>query len=46
LAERLVELELVESLSYETVRVALKKTGSSLGSSNAGASRKRQTQPS
>lgn len=46
LAERLVELELVESISYETVRVALKKTGSSLGSSNAGASRKRATRPS
>jgi len=46
LAERMVELELVDRISYETVRVALKKTGSSLGSSNAGASRKRPTRPS
>jgi hypothetical protein len=46
LAERLVELELVESISYETVRVVLKKTGSSLGSSSAGVSRKRPTRPS
>lgn len=46
LADRMVELNLVESLSHETVRVALKKTGSSLGSSNAGASRKRRTPPS
>jgi transposase len=31
LAERLVQLELVESVSYETVRQALKQTGSSRG---------------
>ena len=31
LAERLVELELVESVSYETVRQALKQTASSRG---------------
>jgi hypothetical protein len=31
LAERLVELELVESVSYETVRQALKQTSSSRG---------------
>jgi transposase len=31
LAERLVELEVVETVSYETVRQALKQTGSSRG---------------
>jgi Homeodomain-like domain len=31
LAERLVELEVVESVSYETVRQVLKQTGSSRG---------------
>ena len=31
LADRLVELELVESVSYETVRQALKQTASSPG---------------
>jgi hypothetical protein len=31
LADRLVELEVVESVSYETVREALKQTGSSHG---------------
>jgi transposase len=31
LAERLVELEVVDELSYETVRQALKQTGSSRG---------------
>jgi hypothetical protein len=31
LAERLVELEVVEAISYETVRQALKQTGSSRG---------------
>jgi Homeodomain-like domain len=31
LAERLVELAVVESVSYETVRQALKQTGSSRG---------------
>jgi transposase len=40
LANRVVELGLCESLSYETVRQQLKKTDSSLGSSNSGASRK------
>lgn len=40
LANRVVELGLCESLSYETVRQQLKKTNSSLGSSNSGASRK------
>ena len=36
LADRLVELELVDSVSHETVRRALKKTSSSLGGKSAG----------
>jgi hypothetical protein len=31
LADRLVELQVVESVSYETVRQVLKQTGSSHG---------------
>jgi hypothetical protein len=31
LADRLVELEVIESVSYETVRQTLKQTGSSRG---------------
>ena len=38
LANKVVELGLVESLSYETVRLKLKKTSSSPGKSNSGAS--------
>ena len=38
LADRMVELGLVESLSYETVRLKLKKTSSSRGASSSGAS--------
>ncbi len=38
LADRMVELDLVESLSYETVRLKLKKTSSSRGASSSGAS--------
>ena len=38
LADRMVELGLVESLSYETVRLKLKKTSSSHGASSSGAS--------
>ncbi len=37
LADRMVELGLVESLSYETVRLHLKKTQSSRGGRNSGA---------
>ena len=37
LADRMVELGVVESLSYETVRLHLKKTPSSLGRRNSGA---------
>ena len=36
LADRLVELELVDSVSHETVRRTLKKTNSSLGGKSAG----------
>ena len=38
LADQMVELGLVASLTYETVRLKLKKTSSSLGGSNSGAS--------
>ena len=38
LADRMVELGLVESLSYETVRLKLKKTSSGPGASSSGAS--------
>ena len=38
LADKVVELGLVESLSYETVRLKLKKTSSSRGGSGSGAS--------
>ena len=37
LADRMVELGVVESLSYATVRLHLKKTPSSLGRKNSGA---------
>lgn len=40
LADQMVELGVVESLSYETVRLKLKKTSSSRGASNSGASRR------
>ena len=40
LAGKVVELGLVESLSHETVRLRLKKTRSSRGRGNSGASRK------
>jgi hypothetical protein len=40
LADRLVELEWVDSISDETVRRVLKKTHSSRGRSSTGASRK------
>ena len=38
LADRMVELGVGESLSYETVRLKLKKTSSSPGASSSGAS--------
>ena len=40
LADRMVELGVVESLSHETVRLHLKKTRSSRGRSGSGASRR------
>jgi hypothetical protein len=40
LADKLVELKVVEGISDETVRRALKKTSSSRGKKNSGASRK------
>lgn len=46
LAERLVELELVEEISHETVRVGLKKTNCSLTAKNIGASQKQKVPPS
>src|SRR3954465_10801736 len=43
LADKLVELEVVDSISDETVRLALKKTRSSPGWGSSGASRRRRT---
>ncbi len=43
LADKLVELEYVDSVSYETVRRVLKKTNSSLGKRTAGSSRQQKT---
>lgn len=46
LADRLVELEVVESIDPATVWRTLKKTRSSRGSSNSGSSRRRRTRRS
>jgi len=43
IAERLVELEIVESISGEAVRYTLKKTSSSLGNRGAGAFHRSKT---
>jgi len=43
LADKIVELGYIESISYETVRRVLKKTRSSLGGKSAGSSRPRTT---
>jgi transposase len=43
LADKLVELEVVDSVSDETVRRVLKKTNSSRGSASSGASRRSKT---
>lgn len=43
LADKLVELQYVDSVSYETVRRVLKKTNSSLGKRMVGSSRRRKT---
>lgn len=44
LADSVVELEYVDSISYETVRRVLKKTNSSLGRRSGGSSRRRKTE--
>jgi hypothetical protein len=46
LADRVVELKLVDSISDESVRRALKKTNCSLTAASTGASRKKKTPPS
>lgn len=46
LAERLVEMNVVESVSRETIRRELKKTNLNLGEKNVGASLPRKMQPS
>jgi len=43
IAERLVELDMVDSIGKETIRMTLKKTTSSPGSRNAGASPRKKT---
>ena len=43
LADKAVELQYIESVSYETVRRVLKKTNSSLGISKGGSSRRSRT---
>ena len=44
LADKVVELQYVDSISYETVRRVLKKTNSSLGKNRGGSSRRSKTQ--
>jgi hypothetical protein len=44
LADKVVELQYADSISYETVRRVLKKTNSSLGRSMGGSSRRSKTQ--
>lgn len=44
LADKVVELQYADSISYETVRRVLKKTNSSLGKGMGGSSRRRKTQ--
>jgi len=46
LADKLVELQHVDSVSHETVRRVLKKTNSSLGRGRGGSSRPRKTRTS
>jgi hypothetical protein len=46
LADKLIELKVVEAISDETVRRAMKKTRSSRGSKSSGASRARQAEHS
>jgi hypothetical protein len=46
LANHLVEIEVIESISHQSVGTVLKKANSSRGGRNAGASRPRKTPPS
>jgi hypothetical protein len=46
IADRLVELKLVSSISDETVRLTLKKTTLNLGNRSAGVFRPKRTPPS
>ena len=46
IADRLIELEIVESISDESVRTTLKKTTLNPGSRSAGASRRKRMRPS
>ena len=46
LADHLVEIEVIESISHQSVRTVLKKANSSHGGRNAGASRQSRTPPS
>lgn len=46
LADHLVEIEVIESISHQSVGTVLKKTSSSPGGRSAGASRPRKTPPS
>lgn len=46
LANRMVEIKAIETLSHTSVSTVLKKANSSLGGSNAGASRPSKTPPS
>lgn len=43
LADKVVELQYLDSVSYETIRRVLKKTNLSLGSGSGGSSRRRRT---
>ncbi len=43
LADKVVELQYLDSVSYETIRRVLKKTNLSLGSGSGGSSRRRKT---
>jgi len=46
LADHLVEIEVIDSISHQSVKTVLKKASSSLGGRNAGASRPGKTPPS
>jgi len=46
LAQRLVEIEVIDSISHNSVGLVLKKAGLNLGGKKAGASRRKKTPPS